>query len=178
MLGPAAGYARRALLGRWKLGLLDAMGQLEDNGQQHPHDGRNEEVKERDNPHRMKEQRDHQHKSERNDLTADEEDEFPAARPRDAMRADVPAKDVLELAEPARAKATVNGNACPHVWSKKKSSSYETMTQAAMIAVLRYIRGQSRGRRPVVSKYRSTRRRSSVRKPLLVPNFSTPGASL
>src|SRR5947209_14504373 len=71
-----------------------------------------------------------------------------------------------------RPSSTASRRPCHQVWSTKTSSVYDTAKPARRMTVFKYICQQSRGRRPVVRKYSSTRRRSSSWKALPCANFS------
>jgi len=67
------------------------------------------------------------------------------------------------------------GTATHHVVAPNTSHVYMVTRQPKTTAVFRYIGQQSRGRRPVLEKYCSTRRRSSRRKGSSAANFGVSG---
>src|SRR6185295_14161686 len=66
---------------------------------------------------------------------------------------------------------TARGKTAHQLVATNSSRRYDEINHARMVAVLKYICGQSRRRRPVRSKYASTRRRSSRTKRSLRLNF-------
>src|SRR6516225_8929160 len=73
---------------------------------------------------------------------------------------------------------TARGNATHHVCAAKISKTYEAANQLQTMADFKYILGQSRGLRPVLRKYSSTRFRSVCRNPSLSLNFKWPESAV